>query len=299
MPCKKKAVAKLCVELPAHHKYKLFFDNWFTTLALMHYLKEKGILAVGTIRANRVQNCLLENSKSLAKSGRGSLDYKVDRNSGLIIVKWVDNSVAQLDSNYVGIEPMSTVTRWSKKDKADKDIPCPQIIKQYNASMGGVDLADMLIAIYRIPCRTKRWYLKVFWHLVDMCEVNAWVLYKRHHQQLGLPNSTQLSLLEFTTELSESLIHANKVNPTTSLGRPPKRRSVEVLENPRRKPPVNPTPCDNIRYDMVSHWPMPTDGKKNRCGVCKMTCRMSCEKCKVFLCLQDNRNCFKDFHTKR
>ena len=157
---------------------------------------------------------------------------------------------------------MSTVTRWSKKDKADKDIPCRQIIKQYNASMGGVDLADMLIAIYRIPCRTKHWYLKVFWHLVDMCKVSAWVLYKRHHQQLGLPNSTQLSLLEFTTEPSESLIHANKVNPKTSRGRPPKRRSVKVPENPKRKAPVSPTPSDNIRYDMVSHWPSLLMGRR-------------------------------------
>ena len=78
-------VAKLCKDLPGGCKHKAFFDNWFTSLNLLHYLK--------AIRANRLQGCPLEASKSLAKKGQGTMDHCCDANSGLIIVKWVDNSV--------------------------------------------------------------------------------------------------------------------------------------------------------------------------------------------------------------
>ena len=29
-----------------------------------------------------------------------------------------------------------------------------------------LDLADMLIALYRISMKTRKWYLKIFWHLI-------------------------------------------------------------------------------------------------------------------------------------
>ena len=70
------------------------------------------------------------------------------------MVKWVGNNVVQLVSNFVEIEPMTSIERWCKKENERKDIPCPQNVKQYNKSMGGVDLPDMVIAFYRIPCKT-------------------------------------------------------------------------------------------------------------------------------------------------
>ena len=79
------------------------------------------------------------------------MDYRTENNSGIIMVKWVDNSVVQLISNFCGIKPMSKISR-RKKDKVHKDIACTAIVMQYNKSMGRVDLADMLIALYCIQC---------------------------------------------------------------------------------------------------------------------------------------------------
>ena len=76
-------------------------------------------------------------------------------------------------SNFVGVEPVGKVKRWSGVDKCKKEIDCPQLVLCYNKGMGGVDLADMLIALYRIPSKTRRWYIKIFWHLVDIAKVNA------------------------------------------------------------------------------------------------------------------------------
>ena len=169
----------------------------------MVYFKNKGILTVGTICLNRLGWCSVSGNKDLQKAGRGSSDYCTDNNSGIIVVKWVDN-VVQLISNFVGIEPMTSIERWCKKEKKRKDIPYPQIVKQYNKSMGGVDLADMLITLYRIPCKTKRWYQKIFWHLVDIAKVNAWLLYRRHYQQYEDATKNQKSLLVFSSEIAEA-----------------------------------------------------------------------------------------------
>jgi len=69
-------VAKLCQGLPTHAGFKVCFDNWFSTLDLMRYLQERGILAIDTIRANRIQRCSLTSNKELEKSERGSSDQK-------------------------------------------------------------------------------------------------------------------------------------------------------------------------------------------------------------------------------
>ena len=71
--------------------------------------------------------------------------------------------------------------------------------------MGGVDLADMLIALYRIPCKTKKWYQKIFWHLIDIAKVNAWLLYRRYSSQYGKPKNEIQDLLSFSLDVSNGL----------------------------------------------------------------------------------------------
>ena len=79
--------------------------------------------------------------------------------------------------------------------------------------MGGVDLADMLIALYKIPCKTKRWHQKIFWHLVDNAKVNAWLLYRRHYQQYEDATKNRKALIVFSSEIAEAMIHSDKVTP--------------------------------------------------------------------------------------
>ncbi|CAG5001472.1 unnamed protein product [Parnassius apollo] len=49
-----------------------------------------------------------------------------------------------LASTYVGAEPAETVDRYDKKQKKEITIPCPNIIKDYNAFLG------------KSPCVTKK-----------------------------------------------------------------------------------------------------------------------------------------------
>ena len=166
--------------------------------------------------------------------------------------------------------------------------------------MGGVDLADMLIALYRIAVKTKRWYLKIFWHCVDIAKVNAWLLYRRHCDELGIAKRNQMSLLNFILATADALILANKsaLTPGGRQGRPPKRKSIDddsAATKAGRKP-VTPKPCNDARLDQFDHWPEP-DSKRGRCRHCKSGySQIYCSKCKVCLCLKNSANCFKKFH---
>ena len=80
----------------------------------MTYLKKEGLLAIGTIRSNGLQECPLLSNKDLQKSVRGASDYCVDTTSGIMIVKWLDNIVVQLTSNSVSLELMDQTERLDK-----------------------------------------------------------------------------------------------------------------------------------------------------------------------------------------
>ncbi|XP_039298358.1 uncharacterized protein LOC120354774 [Nilaparvata lugens] len=53
-----KVILKLCKTIPEPCLTAIYFDNFFTSLELLHYLRETyGILALGTIRSNRLRGC--------------------------------------------------------------------------------------------------------------------------------------------------------------------------------------------------------------------------------------------------
>ena len=214
-------VAKLSKHMHNKGEHKLYFGNWFTSLPLLHFLISKQVCAVGTIRAIRLADCPIPANKDLERQGRGALDYRVDSNSGIITAEWVDNKTVQVASNYTDIELMGTINQWSKASNTYENISCSRIILGCNKSMGGIDLADMLIALYRIKIKTKRWYIKIFWYMADICKLNAWNLHRRHFIQYGGPVNKMESFLSFTFDIANALINAYKL--VVKVGRPSKR----------------------------------------------------------------------------
>jgi hypothetical protein len=59
-------------------------------------LKERGILSVGTLRANRLRKRDLLSEKILKKKGRRSFDCKYDEKTGVSVVRWFDNRAVTL-----------------------------------------------------------------------------------------------------------------------------------------------------------------------------------------------------------
>ena len=116
---------------------------------------------------------LLISLNNLSKQERGSVDYHVDNNSGIAVVKWLDNSIFHLVSYCINVEMIGTIDGWCNKSQVGKAVPCPKIVSIYNKSMGGMDLADMLITLYRREVKTCHWYITVFWHFVGVAKANT------------------------------------------------------------------------------------------------------------------------------
>ena len=136
-------------------------------MGLVHHFRLKGIHAVGTIRLNCLQGCPLDANKDLMRNGRSTIDYCCDRNSGIMAKKWVNYSVVNLASNYVGVGQIGELERWCGKEKAR------EIVKRYNKSMGGVrtdgHVAIIVINVAQDKALVLKDILAYHWYGKDQC----------------------------------------------------------------------------------------------------------------------------------
>ena len=99
-------------------------------------------------------------------------------------------------------------------------------VKECNEQMGGVDKADMLCAVYGIGRKSKKWWHRIFFGLIDRTLVNAAIAYNKLERE-------NMSSLDFRRSVAQSLITlSRKPRVGRSLkGTPPlvvtKRRRVE------------------------------------------------------------------------
>ena len=110
------------------------------------------------------EKCPLPLEKGLRKEGLGSHGYIHDLNCGVSTSKLFDNKNVQIWATHCNPEAVEKGRKFDRKSKKFINILCPTGIKDYNKSVGGVDLSDMLIALYNTSFKTKRWYLKMLFH---------------------------------------------------------------------------------------------------------------------------------------
>src|SRR6218665_2520257 len=94
--------------------------------------------AKGTGREKRIAKCPLSSIKAIAKQSRGSFDYRFDLSNDVFLVRWHDNSVVTMATNYDTINPMASCRRWSKhtKDQANVTQPLNEMIIRYYGHHG-------------------------------------------------------------------------------------------------------------------------------------------------------------------
>lgn len=92
--------------------------------------------------------------------------------------KWLDKKSVVMASNLLSIGECDSVRRWNAATKSHIQVPRPEVIKEYNSTMGGVDLYTRLIHFYRIKIKSKKWSLRLIFHAVDMAVTNSWLEYK-------------------------------------------------------------------------------------------------------------------------
>ena len=292
-------VISLCETVPRSIGHQLFCDNFYTTIQLQVELMKLGIFCVGTIRPNRLQSLSMRDGEDLSREGRGSMDYRVAEVDGvqLCATRWFDNNAMNCLSTIHGCEPIDSVRRWSTKEKKHIQIQRPNVIKAYKQHLGGVDLIDMLIALYRIKVRSKKYYIKIIFHLIDLSIVNAWLLYRRHCTQNRLGKKDVLTLLEFRIDVATVLLKPIAPERPKQRGRPSRQlasMSGESSRKPRSTTVRHPRP--NERKDGFDHWPSSTTKGRCRYQGCQGYSTILCSKCKVRLCLNRRNDCYRRYH---
>lgn len=293
-------VLRLSKGIPNFQNHIVYFDNFFTSLGLLVYLRSRGIHSLGTVRVNRIPNCPLSTDLELKRESRGYSEEYVGKTYGVEVnnVLWKDNKGVRLTSTYVGVQPFISqyyqpiipARRWNRASKQYDEIDCPNIVKEYNQHMGGVDLMDSLIGRYKISMKTGKWPSRLFHHFLDLALVNSYVLYHRVHRE----KHKLIQLPKFREAVGESLVVFNLERK--KIGRPTK-----ISKEINLKPP-NPSttvylPSPTSRFDRIDHWCEFKDSR-GRCQnkPCQSQPKSFCAKCKVFLCNSNTKSCFKDFH---
>jgi hypothetical protein len=72
--------------------------------------------------------------------------------------------------------------------------------------MGYVDKADMLMTLYKIDRKSKRWYMRIFFHFLDLAVYNAFMLFTSSVHNRG----KKISLKHFRLAMATALIGNSK-----------------------------------------------------------------------------------------
>ena len=191
----------------------------------------------------------------------------------------MDSKTVSLGSNYVSNDPICTIKRWDKAVISYKDVSYPQIVLAYDKDRGGVGLADILTLLYRIKVKTKHRYIEIPWYLVD---INTCV------ESLSTSFSTNALPIEVLYCPLKCLDSCDKPVIVNRPGRPWKQASCDNSENSQSKRASVPTPCLNICYDQIGHWPEPKD-MKSLSSVPNIFKNKMFKMRKLSLCLRNNR----------
>ena len=153
-------------------KHKVSFDYLFASPELMIHLRQKGIFAVGTLRSDRSRGCPIPTEQKMRKEGCGTICEFVEKDYNL------DNRRVLTISNFVGKNPVSEANCYNRKNRKYLKVPHPASVEIYNCYMGGMNKADMYVALYRKEMRTTKWYHRIAFHLRLLAAVNSFVIYR-------------------------------------------------------------------------------------------------------------------------
>jgi hypothetical protein len=154
---------------------RVYIDNYFNSPELCIGLSEERVKVIGTCRANRKNYPKLED----VKKEQGSWTSKKIGN--LVAVAWCDKKRVNFLTNDENLLSETTVKR-RQKDGERKAIPCPEVVHDYGAHMGGVDAHNHLRHSYSIARITHKWWMSVYYFLIDTAITNTYI---RHNLRLG------------------------------------------------------------------------------------------------------------------
>ena len=184
-------VYHLVGQLPSQKQFNIYMDNYFSSINLFSFLREKGIGACGTVRTNTAKFPVILKKEKEKKNEWDFLKGVVIDN--VLAMLWIDNGPVTMLTTIHNIDskvskerrrPRETSTN-SKKIKsvfegaARKILLIPKIIDDYNHHMGGVDIADQLRSYYSTQLTVCRTWPPLFFWLLDTSIINSYLICKK------------------------------------------------------------------------------------------------------------------------
>ena len=103
----------------------------------------------------------------------------------------------------------TTMVQRGNPDGSKSDVSCPMLVSEYNRHMDEVDLLDQHKCYYSYNRKSKRWWLHLFFHMFDLCIVNAYILYKHPYRMNFHPpmKFKPKDQLKYRMELIDQLVN--------------------------------------------------------------------------------------------
>lgn len=159
----------------------------------------------------------------------------------------------------------------------------PECVVAYNDTMGGVDGVDQHLSDYStLRKRGKKYYKKIFFHLLDLALWNSFILYTKSGGTMT-PLQYRLAVVEKTMKsyLSEDKPKPGRPSATLNPVRLTDRHFPEYLPATEKR--------QNLTQCVVCSRVRDCNGKKIR-----RESRYYCPDCDVALCVAP---CFRVYHT--
>ncbi|XP_031134023.1 piggyBac transposable element-derived protein 4-like [Sander lucioperca] len=255
-------------------------DNFFTSYDLARrLLRERRLTLVGTMRKNKPElpAALLDTRGRAVASSRFAftpaaalVSYVPKRNKNVLLLSTLHAGDTRL------------VMSGSRAAK-------PEIVLHYNATKGGVDNLDKLVATYSCRRKTARWPLAVFHNVLDVSAYNAFVIWRelRPAWMRGKLNRRRAFLEQLGRALVTPLMERRRRLPRTeasaALVRAATRGPAEGPQRPEgeREPPAPRAAGERKRCQLC---PRSNDRKMN--AVCAGCRRYVCGSCARAYCAE-------------
>lgn len=165
-------------------------DNFFTSLGLAKALQSRNTSIVGTV--NRVR-------RELPPSA--AVDRTKERFSTLLLKHECYTLTVYK------CKPQKNVILLSSLHQSvgirDNPKKIPETVEFYNSTKFGVDVIDQMARTYSVKAASRRWPVQVFYNILDLAGINAWVLFK---EVTGKSITRRDFLLKLATELSDPYV---------------------------------------------------------------------------------------------
>jgi hypothetical protein len=287
LPATAAPIKRLMQHLKSHHVVHL--DNWYTSMEALMWLVDNNFECIGTIKANRKFIPKDRIVKGTERTGdpRGFMTQSKTtyKQRDVYFISWKDKKPVNMLTTF-----LSYLEQCERRCKTNgiwglKPFPQPSVIKMYNENMGGTDLFDLRLALYRVPFVAVKWALRLFDHFFMSTVLNAFFLYrdvkkppKQYIYRTFVVNLMQ-QLVEDEHECPQQQCNISKMHTKTAL-----QDSSRLFgyHSPRK---IN-------RKDKTRH--------RGQCRICTRWTTVFCETCNFYLCIESDtkqQTCFTKYHT--